>query len=178
MLPSRLGAVQGHWTITQLRKKGLLLSLSLGVVALGVVGFLVIALINRYPIYTVPLRSMEPTIPKDSRITVETIDEFSARSAKYGDILIFKSPKAPQETYVQRLIGLPGDRIEVQSRRVFRNGELLSEPYVKHDRTSLLPPGNAYSCLDNLPAIEVPPFHTFLMGDNRDNVIDSRFQIS
>ena len=157
-----------------LRRKGLILSLSLGSAVLAVGVLFVAAYAARFQSYHVPLRSMEPTIPKDSRITVERIEDFSAGRARHGDIVVFRSPRPFVEIYVQRLMGLPGDRIEVRSRQLLRNGELLSEPYIKHDRASTIPPGNAYSCLDNLPAIEVPPLHAFLMGDNRDGVVDSR----
>ena len=157
-----------------MRRKGLILSLLLGSAVLGVAVLFVAAHARRYQSYVVSLSSMEPTISRDSRITVERIEDFSTGRARYGDIVVFRSPRAPQEIYVQRVMGFPGDRIEVRSRQLFRNGELLSEPYVKHDRTSTIPAGNEYSCLDNLLPLEVPPLHAFLMGDNRDSVVDSR----
>jgi signal peptidase I len=147
----------------------------LGSAVLGVAVILVAAYARRYQSYVVPLRSMEPTIPKDSRITVERIEEFSAGRARYGDIVVFRSPRTPQEIYVQRLMGLPGDRIEVRSRQLFRNGELVSEPYVQHDRKSAIPLGNELYRLNDLPTVEVPPRRAFLMGDNRDSVVDSRY---
>lgn len=158
-----------------MRKRGLILSVILGCAVLGVLVSLLLAYASRYASYRVPLRSMEPTIPKDSRITVETIDDFAARSANHGDLVIFEGPREPREVYVQRLIGLPGDRIEVRSRQLLRNGEVLSEPYVQHERPSPFPSGHPNSCLDELPSVEVPPLHAFLMGDNRDSVLDSRF---
>jgi signal peptidase I len=86
---------------------------------------------------------------------------------KRGDVIVFKYPKDPDVAYVKRLIGLPGDRVEITGRTVSINGKPLVEKY-----TQFIDPGSAY---EPYRAYDVPPGEYFAMGDNRDNSQDSRF---
>ncbi len=86
---------------------------------------------------------------------------------KRGDVIVFKYPNNPEVAYVKRLIGMPGDEVELTGRTVYINGQALDEDYTQH-----IDPGSVY---DRYGPYTVPAGHYFAMGDNRDNSQDSRF---
>jgi signal peptidase I len=93
-----------------------------------------------------------------------------------GDVIIFKYPKDPDRDFVKRVIGLPGDTIEMRHKKISINGKPLDEPYVHF----LYPlSDNADVTLGdpqiNYGPVVVPPDFYFMMGDNRDNSEDSRY---
>lgn len=89
------------------------------------------------------------------------------KDLKRGDVIVFKYPKNPDVAYVKRLIGLPGDHVEISGRTVSINGKPLQEKYTQFiDAGSLYEPYRMY---------DVPEGQYFAMGDNRDNSQDSRF---
>jgi signal peptidase I len=117
------------------------------------------------------------------------------RNIRRGDIAVFLSPEQPGLFLVKRIIGIPGDRIHLREGVVYRNGEKLTESYVKHllagdynpyrDDFPSVPPSLGYvrndKWRDEMPAhvqggeIVVPPNSYFAMGDNRDVSYDSRY---
>ncbi len=139
---------------------------------------------------TVPTPSMVPTIMVGDRLL---IDKFTIRNdffgalpgtprheMKRGDILVFKFPEQPDILYVKRLIGLPGETLEIRDKTVYINGEALHEPYKFHEDPSTFRNRGPHSFLsdvkrDNFGPIEIPPGSYFMMGDNRDNSADSRY---
>ena len=86
-----------------------------------------------------------------------------------GDIVIFEYPKNPDVDFIKRVIGLPGDVIEVRDKQLYRNGEAVQEAYVQFLQPDVVEPVR-----DNYGPITVPPGKYFVMGDNRDNSMDSR----
>ncbi len=87
-----------------------------------------------------------------------------------GDIIVFKYPLDPSVDYIKRVVGVPGDVIEMRNKQLYRNGEKVDEPYIRHtDPRGRLP------IRDDLPPRVVPQDHYFVMGDNRDDSEDSRF---
>ena len=101
-----------------------------------------------------------------------------------GDVLVFKYPEDPERDFIKRVIGLPGDQIEVRYKRVFVNGQRLDEPYVFYlEEPPPLPLDMARVDSDASNGdprefygpVTVPPNHYFAMGDNRDNSQDSRY---
>jgi signal peptidase I len=93
-----------------------------------------------------------------------------------GDIIVFKYPEEPERDFIKRVIGLPGDTLELRNKRVYINGTMLNEPYVHY----LIPPdeegsGGEFDVRVQYGPVTVPPAHYFMMGDNRDNSQDSRY---
>jgi signal peptidase I len=116
---------------------------------------------------------------------------------KRGDVAVFKLPRDGSTDYIKRVIGLPGDRVQLVNGRVIINGEMVPREdaprYTTNDvygrKTEVatyretLPGGSKHTIIeiegdrgfnDNTPAFTVPPGHYFMMGDNRDNSTDSR----
>jgi signal peptidase I len=99
------------------------------------------------------------------------------RPIRRGDIVVFKYPDEPERDFIKRVIGLPGETIELRNKKVHVNGQPLDEPYVHF----LTAPSNDYQEVTSLDVRErfgpvtVPADHYFVMGDNRDNSQDSRY---
>jgi len=98
------------------------------------------------------------------------------REPQLGDIVVFEFPEDRDKSFwakrdfIKRIIGLPGDTVEVRAKKVLVNGKLLVTPEAVYKDGTLLPGGR-----DNMPAVKVPAGHYFMMGDNRDRSYDSRF---
>ena len=91
---------------------------------------------------------------------------------KRDDIIVFRYPKNENRDFIKRVIGLPGDLLEVRQQKVYINEKLFKEEHAWHTDTlqkSRLVPR------DDFGPIIVPPGHLFMMGDNRENSQDSRF---
>ena len=88
-----------------------------------------------------------------------------------GDVVVFRNPMNPaDDDFIKRIVGTPGDRIEIRDKVVYVNGEKLDEPYVRHTDPDIRPGRR-----DNLAQFTVPQDSYFCMGDNRDESYDSRF---
>ena len=96
-----------------------------------------------------------------------------------GDVIVFKYPEEPDRDFIKRVIGLPGETLELREKKVYINGKPLDEPYVHF----LEPPSTAselheqtsFDVRERYGPVTVPPGHYFMMGDNRDNSQDSRY---
>lgn len=98
------------------------------------------------------------------------------RPVRRGDVVVFKFPSEPSVDYIKRVIGLPGDLIEIRDKQVFRNGEPVAEPYKRH-KTGLTFPASRPGPdgrRDNVAPTLIPPGQVFVLGDNRDYSGDSR----
>ena len=89
-----------------------------------------------------------------------------------GDVLVFKFPEDPERDFIKRLVGLPGETIELRQSRVFINGEPLAEPYLDAMRQGGHIPPDIRGTFG--PQV-VPDGHLFMMGDNRGDSQDSRY---
>lgn len=104
--------------------------------------------------------SMVPTLEVKDRLIVTRVHDY--KSLKEGDIVLFKQDEFEDEILIKRLIGLPGDKIEIKNGVVFRNGEQIKEDYVKNKDLS----NGIY---------QVPEGKYFFLGDNRPHSNDSRY---
>jgi signal peptidase I len=104
------------------------------------------------------------------KVPFTNIMVFEREGPKHGDVIVFEFPEDPSKDFIKRVIGLPGDVIEVREKQVFRNGVLLEETYVQHVDSSKTVPRR-----DNFGPVMVPENKYFVMGDNRDESYDSRF---
>jgi signal peptidase I len=119
----------------------------------------------------IPSASMVPTLNLGDRLVVEKI-AYRLHPPERSDIVVFQVPLALQEesgysadqAFIKRVIGLPGDRIALRAGKVYRNGQLLTEPYIVEQPKA-----------EDISEITVPPQQLFVMGDNRNNSNDSRY---
>ena len=92
-----------------------------------------------------------------------------------GDIVVFKFPQDPERDFIKRVIGLPGEILEVRDKTIYIDEVPLDEPYLPERMTSLVPGAFTIEGRDNHGPVSIPDGHYFVMGDNRDNSEDSRF---
>ena len=184
-----------------------------------IVQALVLALIIRSVLiqpFSIPSGSMRPTLLEGDYLFVTkwsygysrhslpfSPNIFSGRiwasEPERGDVAVFKFPPNPSVDYIKRVIGLPGDRVQMKSGTLFINGEAVKREKIGQidnpDITDMsgpvdvyretLPNGVSYDTLDITPngisdntrEFIVPPGHYFMMGDNRDNSNDSRLEV-
>jgi signal peptidase I len=98
------------------------------------------------------------------------------RDPQRGDIIVFKYPQDEKRDFIKRIVGTPGDQVQVKGQQVFVNGGALREPYIRRQDSPLSTGqpgycGYAYAC----EPTSVPADSYFVMGDNRDNSQDSRY---
>jgi signal peptidase I len=97
------------------------------------------------------------------------------RDIRRGDIVVFKFPEEPERDFIKRVVGLPGDTVELKQKQVLINGQKIEETYAHY----LLPQDegdeHGYDVRAKYGPVTVPAGHYFMMGDNRDNSQDSRY---
>ncbi|MFQ5673592.1 MAG: signal peptidase I [Nitrospinales bacterium] len=95
-----------------------------------------------------------------------------AKSPERGDIIVFKYPRDESRDFIKRVIGLPGDKLEIRRQRVYINDKPLDDPWANHKE---LPGLGLFPPRDDFGPVVVPEGHLFMMGDNRENSQDSRY---
>lgn len=105
---------------------------------------------------------MAPHIDSGEVVVINTM-AYRLHGPSRGDIIAFRHDGPAPETFIKRVIGLPGDRVAIVRGGVFVNGAALSEPYVRY------PDGRTF------PQVTVPPGRLYVLGDNRADSDDSRF---
>jgi len=134
--------------------------------------------------YKIPSGSMKPTLQIGDHILVTKFNYgvklplirstvIPVGAPRRGDIVVFIYPEDPSKDFIKRLIGLPGDTIEVRDKKILVNGLPWKDAHgVNVD--SLIIPGSVQP-RDNFGPVKVPEGSLFVMGDNRDESYDSRF---
>jgi signal peptidase I len=101
------------------------------------------------------------------------------RDVRRGDVIVFRFPEDPETDFVKRVVGLPGETIEIRDKQVHINGKALEEPYAVFDDSTIYPAQPAlpepYRSRDQFGPVTVPAGQYFSMGDNRDHSHDSRY---
>jgi len=134
--------------------------------------------------YKIPSGSMIPTLLVGDYLLVNKLsfgirnpikDDFIYQWSmpKRQEIVVFTYPEDKNLDFIKRVIGLPGDTVEIVNKQVFVNGRPLKEPYVQFTDKEIYP--REISPRDNFGPVKVPPGYLFVLGDNRDQSYDSRF---
>ncbi len=101
------------------------------------------------------------------------------RDIERGDIVVFRYPRQPEIDFVKRVVGLPGEKVSIENKKVFVNDRRLDEPYVLYDDAHVYPSSEflpeAHRFRDQMQTFSVPEGQYFVMGDNRDHSSDSRY---
>jgi len=153
----------------------------------AIVVALVLALLIRTFVvqaFKIPSGSMEPTLEIGDHILVNkfiygikipfTHLSFGAwTQPKRGDVIVFIYPLEPEKDFIKRVIGVPGDTVRIVNKKLYINGAEAQDPHAVYKEDTLLP-GDAQK-RDNFGPITVPPGKIFVLGDNRDRSLDSRF---
>jgi len=113
--------------------------------------------------YRIESHSMEPNFSEGQFILVNKL-AYVLGEPQRGDVLVFHNPNNPDEDYIKRIIGLPGDTFAIADQQVYINSEAMGEPYIQNP----IRPNETY------PPQVIEPDHLFVMGDNRPNSSDSR----
>jgi len=154
--------------------------------------------------FKIPSQSMEPTLLVGDHLLVNKFI-FEGNGAWYekllpyrpverGDIIVFRFPYDDHAHYVKRVIGLPGEHVRISSQQLYINGSPVAEPYAYHDLAAYdamsenFPPADHFAARGLRPEwasqigkylhdgeLLVPPDHYFVMGDNRNSSLDSRY---
>jgi signal peptidase I len=151
--------------------------------------------------FVIPTGSMEDTLLIGDHLLVDKLAYAPAgpiskyilpyEDVKRGDIIVFRYPVDIKQTFVKRVMGVPGDHIRLENKNVFLNGHKLEEPYKIHKTEYIDSYRDNFPSQPNFPQYErgqamlennvkngeivVPPGHYFAMGDNRDSSLDSRY---
>ena len=119
-------------------------------------------------VYTIPTGSMLDTLQIGDFILVNKL-AYKFSKPQHDDIVVFEYPLNPKIDFIKRVIGVPGDVIEIKDKVVYRNGEKLEPNYTRFEE------GYHLGIADNVEKFTVPEGFYFMMGDNRGNSMDSRF---
>ena len=130
-------------------------------IVVAVLGAILIVIFIVQPV-KVEGTSMEPRLQPQDRLFVNKFVYYFS-DIRRGDIVVFWYPRDRSKSFIKRVVGLPGDRVEIRSGTVFVNGQRLSEPYLP-----------SRFDLESHPPELIPPRHYFVMGDHRNSSSDSR----
>ncbi len=134
--------------------------------------------------FKIPSGSMEDTLAVGDHILVNKFiygtkipltdkEILKIRDPKRGDVIVFEYPEDPSKDFIKRVIGTPGDEVQVKDKRVYVNGKLYENPHEVHKEKGTIP--KEANPRDFFGPVKVPANSYFVMGDNRDRSYDSRF---
>lgn len=134
--------------------------------------------------FKIPSGSMEPTLLIGDHLLVSKfiygtkipftdIKVLPLKEPERGDVIVFIYPVDPSKDFIKRIIGLPGDKVEVINKKVYLNDKPIEDIHAHHADNLIIPKGSEPR--DNFGPVTVPKDSLFVMGDNRDRSYDSRF---
>ena len=165
--------------LAETRKKNIFVEFAeSGLWAVCLAAFLITFVVQAFKI---PSGSMLETLQIGDRLLVNKFlygiklpfsDRYLIKGAdpERGDIIVFRYPRDPSTDFIKRIVGVPGDIIEMRHKVLYLNGKILTEPYVQH-----LEANSFVMQRDFWGPITVPDNAYFVLGDNRDNSLDSRY---
>ena len=137
--------------------------------------------------FKIPSGSMEPNLLIGDHLIVNKM-EFSPtataierivlprRAIDRGDVIVFKYPEEPERDFIKRVVGLPGDRVELRRKQIHINGQPIDDPHAYYlEPPSAGEPARQGDVREEYGPVTVPDRQYFVMGDNRDNSQDSRY---
>jgi signal peptidase I len=113
--------------------------------------------------------SMEPTLRVGEYFLADAT-YYRSRAPSRGDVAVYLHPKQTHLYYIKRIVAVEGDRIAIKGGRAVVNGMMVEEPY--------LDIAVADGRFANMPEVRVPPWHVYVLGDNRSNSVDSRDSVA
>jgi signal peptidase I len=138
--------------------------------------------------FSIPSAAMENTLLVGDSVLVQ---RWPKPTAVRGEVIAFPYPINPHEDYVKRIVGVPGDRLRIVNKTLYRNGAPAIEPYAIHQTTYIDAYRDNFPSQPNFPLqrpaqdmlashvvnseVVVPPGKYFVLGDNRDDSLDSRY---
>lgn len=122
--------------------------------------------------FKIPSGSMLQTLQVGDHIMVNKFLYWFTDTQR-GDIIVFKYPQDEERDFIKRVVALPGEKMEVRGKQVYINDNPLAEPYAVHKDPDIIEKSG--SPRDNFGPVVVAPGQLFMMGDNRDYSMDSRF---
>ena len=134
--------------------------------------------------FKIPSGSMEPTLEIGDHILVNkfiygtkipftSINLFPWKSPQRGDVIVFIYPLEPEKDFIKRVIGVGGDTVRIVNKKLFINEVEVPDPHAVYKEDMILP--GEVQKRDNFGPVTVPKGNLFVLGDNRDRSLDSRF---
>jgi signal peptidase I len=122
--------------------------------------------------FRIPSEAMMPTLRKGDCLYVDKLT-YRQQKPRRGDIVVFPFPRDPTKDFIERVVGLPNEVIEIRNKQVLIDGTRLSETYTVHVDPTTRPRGDDNR--DNFGPFKIGPREFFVLGDNRDKSNDSRY---
>jgi signal peptidase I len=178
----RSTAENGKETVVQSKKKHIVREYAESIIIAIILALLIRTFVVQA--FKIPSGSMEDTLLIGDHLLVNKFIYGMAipftdkrilkiRDPRRGDVIVFEYPEDPSKDFIKRVIGTPGDEVQVINKSVYVNGKIYVNPHEVHKETDLVP--LAQNPRDNTKLIKVPADSYFVMGDNRDRSYDSRF---
>lgn len=127
--------------------------------------------------YKIATNSMQPSVLKNDHVMVN-LKYYKSNNLNRGDLVVFEFPANPSKEFLKRVIALEGEKLEIKNKRIFINDRPIAEGYKIHldSRVYTDKSDSPYNNFerDNFGPTVIPPGQCFVMGDNRDNSMDSR----
>ncbi len=139
--------------------------------------------------YSMPTASMEPTLHSGDRVIA--LRQPLMGKVQRGDLVVFRYPVDPKQTFVKRVVGMPGDHVKIVNKQLILNGKPTREPYAEHLTDYMDSYRDNFPSKPDMPVLPqgiamlehnirsgevvVPANNYFVLGDNRDNSLDSRY---